>query len=206
MVFQTPIMYELKNVFYYLQTAGLLDILIPFVLIFTVLFSVVKLVHIFEDNNRAQIVISLAITLLVIVPHITGSVPPQYDVVQIINNSLPAVVLIIFILLTAMILLGFLKGKKVEFGELATGILALAAIVTVIIIYARAAGYYAGNLPYWLQWLDDPYLGALIVVILMFALITWYIVKPSDDEGFGTKIENFFNRLGGEIFKDSSKK
>jgi len=200
MILQLTIMSEIRNLFYYLQSAGILDILIPFALIFTVLYAVTKKVHIFEQNDKAQIIISLGITLLVLIPHITGSIAPEYDVVQIINNSLPATVLIIFVLLTAMLLLGFVKGEKVAFGELATGILGIAGVIAVIVIYARAAGYFQGTMPYWLQWLDDPQLGALVVVILMFTLITWFIVKPSGGDGIGKNIEKLFNRIGKELW------
>lgn len=204
MVFQILLMNEIRDLFYYLQTAGILDILIPFVLIFTVLFAVMKNVHIFADQKQ-QITIALAITFLVLIPHITGSIPAEYDVVQIINNSLPSVVLIIFVLLSAFILLGFIKGEKVDFGDVGTGVVALASIIIIGVIFARSAGYLQNtNWPTWLYWLDDPHLGALVIVILMFALITWFIVKPAGSGGlkkFGAGLEKVFTRLGKEIFK-----
>lgn len=200
MLFQILLIDEIRNVFYYLQAAGVLEILIPFVLIFTVLFAVLKQVEIFKQEKE-KIVVALAITLLVIVPHITGAVPPEYDVVQIINNSLPSIVLIIFIVLMAIILLGFVTGKPVKLKGLATGICAIASLILVAVIFMRSAGYLQGGLPSWLYWLDDPHLGALIVVIAMFALITWFITYQSDTANPLTeRIKGYIEKFGEELF------
>jgi magnesium-transporting ATPase (P-type) len=143
--------------------------------------------------------ISLAITLLVIIPHITGSIPSEYDVVQIINNSLPSVVLIIFIVLMAMVLLGFITNKEIKLSGAATGLVAIASLILIGVIFARSAGYLqAASIPYWL---DDPQLGALIVVILMFALITWFIVwTPDEKDPFRTKIRRYLGSFAEDIF------
>ena len=182
MIFQILLLDSIRNTFYYLQTGGIIDIIIPFVLIFTVLFAVLKKVPILKEAKH-HIAVALAITFLVIIPHITGTIDPQYDVVQIINNSLPTVVVIIFIFLTALILLGLIKGGDtgVEFGDIAKSIMGIAAIVLVAVIFARSAGYLQYTTwPTWLYWLDDPQLGALVIVILMFAAITWFITKKSE--------------------------
>ncbi|MBD3361570.1 hypothetical protein GF358_02130 [Candidatus Woesearchaeota archaeon] len=203
MIFQILLMNEIQDVFYYLQTAGILDILIPFVLIFTVLFAVMKKVHIFSEPKQ-QITIALAITLLVLIPHITGSVSPEYDVVQIINNSLPSVVLIIFVVLSAFILLGFVKGKEVALEDMATGVVAIVSLVLIGIIFARSAGYLqSSSWPHWLYWLDDPQLGALIIVILMFALIIWFITYESNDKkGLKPWLKKYLPEIGKQIWKE----
>lgn len=198
MMFQVLVLDEIRNLFYYLQMAGILDILIPFVLIFTVLFATMKKVHLFDDLKQ-QAVIALAITFLIIIPHITGSIPPQYDVVQIINNALPSVVLIIFAILSVMILLGFVSGKEIKLGGVASSIVAIVSLVLVAIIFARSAGYFqAGNWPRWLYFLDDPQLGALIIVILMFGLITWFITG-SGESGWD-KLKEIVKKVPGELF------
>lgn len=181
MIFQILLLDSIRNTFYYLQSGGIIDIIIPFVLIFTVLFATLKQVKLFATEVKYQIAIALAITFLVIIPHATGTIDPRYDVVQIINNSLPAVVAIIFIFLTALILLGLIRGgQPAEFSELVQAILAIVSIVLVAIIFARSAGYFQySSWPSWLYWLDDPQLGALVIVILMFVAITWFITKPS---------------------------
>lgn len=200
MLFQILLLDEIRNVFYSLQASGVIEIVIPFLLIFTVLYAVMKKVPIFEQNKE-KIVVALAITLLVIVPHITGIISPEYDVVQIINNSLPAIVLIIFIVLMAMILLGFIKGEPVKLQETATGIVAVIALVLVAVIFARSAGYLQSGLPSWLYWLDDPHLGALIVVIAIFALITWYIThEPKQGKGVIPWLKKYLPKIGEELF------
>jgi len=203
MIFQILLLDSIRNTFYYLQTGGIIDILIPFVLIFTVLFAVLKKVPILKEAKH-HIAVALAITFLVIIPHITGTIDPQYDVVQIINNSLPTVVVIIFIFLTALILLGLIKGgdQGVEFGDIAKSIMGIAAIVLVAIIFARSAGYLQYTTwPTWLYWLDDPQLGALVIVILMFAAITWFIThKKETGKGIwpwlGTNLPKIAEQLG----------
>jgi len=201
MIFQILLMDSLRNTFYYLQSGGILDIVIPFILIFTVLFTVLKKVSLFKNEPRYQIAISLAITFLVLIPHITGTIMPEYDVVNIITNSLPAVVVIIFVFLTVLILLGLFKGgDEVKFGEFTQGIFSLLAIILVAVIFARSAGYIqSSSLPTWLYWLDDPQLGALIVVILMFVVITWFIVKEPGKTKWYDTFGNVIKKIGKDF-------
>jgi len=201
MIFQILLMDSLRNTFYYLQTGGILDIVIPFVLIFTVLFTVLKKVSLFKDEPRYQIAISLAITFLVLIPHITGTIMPEYDVVNIITNSLPAVVVIIFVFLTVLILLGLTRGgQEVKFGEVTQGIFSLLAIILVTVIFARSAGYIqSSSMPTWLYWLDDPQLGALIVVILLFVVITWFITKPAGQTKWYDTVGSVIKKIGKDF-------
>ncbi len=202
MVFQILLLDSIRNTFYYLQTGGIIDIIIPFILIFTVLFTVLKKVPILSEAKH-HIAIALAITFLVIIPHITGTIDPRYDVINIINNSMPTVVLIIFIFLTALILLGLIKGgEAVEFGEIAKGIMGIAAIVLVAIIFARSAGYLQySTWPTWLYWLDDPQLGALVIVILMFAAITWFITyEKTQGKGAIAWLKKYLPAISKELF------
>ncbi len=202
MMFQVLIMDEIRNLFYYLQMAGILDILIPFVLIFTVLFAAMQKVTIFKQPKE-KIMIALAITLLVIIPHITGSIPAEFDVVQIINNSLPSVVLIIFIVLMAMILLGFVVGKEIKLKEFSIGIAAIISLGLIAVIFARSAGYFqSGGYSTWLYIFDDPQLGALVIVILMFALITWFITAKKREPGDRIRdhVMEYIEKFGEQLF------
>jgi len=100
----------------------------------------------------------------------------------------------------AMILLGFITGKQVALESMATGIVAIVTLILVGIIFARSAGYFQQGWPTWLYWLDDPYLGALIVVIGMFALIVWFITYDGSEGDWKKKTKKFLTDVGNEIF------
>ena len=57
----------------FLESIGLLDAIIPFVLIFTVFYSILRQVDVLK-NQRADAVVAMSVSLLTVVPHILGGV------------------------------------------------------------------------------------------------------------------------------------
>ena len=62
------------------------DLLLPFLLIFTIVFAVLQKSNILgKDKRNFNSVIALVVSLSVVIPHITGSYPAGFDVVEIIQ-------------------------------------------------------------------------------------------------------------------------
>ncbi len=78
----------------YLEQMGLLDAIIPFILIFSIFYAVLEQVKILE-NNKVNGVVAVSVALLTVVPHVLGMYPPHADVVTIINRALPEIALIL---------------------------------------------------------------------------------------------------------------
>jgi hypothetical protein len=180
-----------EQVMLILEEWGVADILLPFLLIFTIVFAVLQKTKILgkdsEDNphKNMNVVIALIMGLAVVIPHATGRYSSQYDVVDIMNNALPGVSLVLVGILMAMMLLGIFGSRfDLTEGPVGSGIAVLMVLI-VIGIFASAAGWF--TLPGWLYFLNNPETQTTFVVIAIFALIVWFITK--DDTPRGDKKE-----------------
>lgn len=164
-----------------LENAGILDVILPFILVFTIVFAVLQKTKILgEDNGKPRknfnAVIALVMGLAVVIPHITGSYPsPESDVVLIIKYALPNVSAVMVAVIMLLLIMGVFGGDVNIAGSSLAGWAVLFSIIATIVIFANAANWL--QLPIWLNFLEDPETQALIIVILVFALIIWFITK-----------------------------
>ena len=79
---------------YYFQTYGIMDFLLPFLLVFTIIYAVMQKTKILGDKKNFNVIIALVIALTFVVPHVIGYYPLGYDPVQVMNESLPSVALV----------------------------------------------------------------------------------------------------------------
>lgn len=178
-------MVSYQEIFNQLQSFGVFDVLIPFILFFALTFAILQRVNILGEPGSAEArkynaLVALVIGLLVVVPHVTGSYPPGTDIVEMVNNALPNVSLVLIVLLTAFILIAMWGGKPTWQGA-GTGWVSLLSILIIAFIFARAAGFLE-TWPSWLDWLDDPSTQALVVIVLAFVIIIGYITGKPESE------------------------
>jgi hypothetical protein len=171
------------NVFNYLDSLGVLDVLLPFAIIFTVVWAVLNRIKIFgnETGSKINTILAISIAVLSIVPHVTGKYQ-QFDIVNFINTSFPQVGLIVMSIVLLLILLGTL-GTNVEEGykNIAIGTAGLIALVVLGIVIWNSLFPY--STPTWLNFLGDPDLQALLVIILVFGLIVYFVTKGEKKTG-----------------------
>lgn len=175
---------------------GLTDAVLPFILIFTILFAVLQKTKIIGEGKRQfNTLVALVLSLMVVIPHVTGRYPPGGDVVTIINNSLPQVSLLVVVILAALLVIGvFAPG--VMFGGTSMGALfGILSLVAVFYIFGNAAGWWTTTGVF--SFLNDPDTQAVIVIVSVFALIIWFVTR---DEGQGERM----NRVA-EFFKEPFK-
>lgn len=104
---------ELTEVVRYLEKAGVSDVILPFFLVFVVIFATLSKTNILGKKKNYNAVVALVMALAVVIPHVTHKYPNNFDVVEIFNKVLPQVSLLIvagFTLLLLIALFG-LKGK-----------------------------------------------------------------------------------------------
>jgi hypothetical protein len=191
-----------ENAIYQLEALGLTDVILPFILIFTIVFAIMQKVKPLGEEGPRQkqynVVIALVMALAVIIPHVLGYYPADADIVNIINKALPQVSIVLVAILMVLLIIG-LFGGKAEWGGALSGWVAFFAFILVIFIFGRAAGWFY-YLPDWLYWLDNPDTQAMIIVIAVFAIIIYYITKePSEKSGESLKKfgESWSNLFGG---------
>jgi len=190
-------MVTFQDVIIYLQGVGVADVLLPFILVFTIIFAVLEKIKILgEKSRRYNVMIALVIGLAVVLPHILS--PSENDVVNIMNRALPNVSIFIIAILAVFLLVGMWSSKKFKFGASARGWLTLISFIIIVAIFTYAAGWWGGGyLPNWLYFLQDPGTIALIVIILVFIIVIAYITGGGEEKKEGGW-KKFVKALGGE--------
>lgn len=178
------------DLFLELQKLGILDSLIPFILIFTIVFSTLEKTQILGIAKKGMnTIVALAIGLLVVIPHIIGAYPPGKDVVEIMNTFIPNISLVAIAVLMALILAGVF-GFQFIGGQMTGAVLIFSAIV-VIYYLGQAMGWWHVLLP----GLSSE-TKALIIAILIFGLIIWFITR---DDNKGNNVFGWYKGLNDAL-------
>lgn len=175
---------------------GIVDVILPFVLVFTVIFAILQKAKIFAEK-KFNVIIALVLGLLFVIPHVTGQYYKiGFDPVDVINMALPSVSILLIAFLLVLILVG-LFGVSTS-GGIAT-IAVVISLVAVGAIFSNAVGLWGtGGLPYYLRFLEDPDIQALIIIILVFGLIVWFVTKEPSKEGMGSGAKKISDWLMGK--------
>jgi hypothetical protein len=189
-----------QDTFGQLEYLGLFDVLLPFILIFTIVFAILQKAEIFGPKTKNyNIMIALVMGLAVVFPHVLGYYPPDKDVVIIINHALPNVGIVLVAIVMALLILGIF-GKTIQLGDTsASGWVAMFAFGMIVFIFGAAAEWWI--LPDILSMLDNPDTMALVITILVFAIIIWFITKEDD-----TKPSRFAEGVAGLLYPRIEKK
>ncbi|MFC1722907.1 hypothetical protein ACFL0V_02110 [Nanoarchaeota archaeon] len=201
-------MADFRSVIYTLETMGFMDVILPFLLIFTVVFAIMQRVKPLGEEGPRQkgynIVIAMVMSLAVVIPHVMGYYPANADVVVIINKALPQVSIILVAVLMVLLIVG-LFGGKATWGSSLSGYVAFGALLIVGYIFGRAAGWFE-YLPNWLYWLDNPDTQAMLLVVAVFALVIWFITKDPTPEGKKGESLKKFGDSWANLFAGAGKK
>ena len=183
---------------------GFLDVILPFILIFTIVFASLeksKLLAKKESDGKVSpanaklakkfnLIIGLVFAGVVVIPHVIGnSVNGTIfigglefpDAVYIINNSLPSIAGLIIAFLLAILLLEMFGGRSAvgssEFMKNWGGWLTFLAVALVVLIFMNAAGMLGGAGRFFSSLgLDRPGTMGAVIVIIVFAVIVRYVM------------------------------
>ena len=170
---------------YSLQNLGVLDVLLPFILIFTIVFAVMQKTKILgEGKKNFNVVIALVMGFAVIVPHVLGTYPsPDSDIVNIINLALPNISGVLIAVIMMLLVIGVFGGDVNIAGSSLAGYAVGFSILATLYIFGSAAKWF--EVPMWLNFLNDSDTAALIVVILVFGAVIMFVTgedKPKDSK------------------------
>lgn len=173
-----------------LESTGLSDVLIPFLLVFTIVFAALRQTKILGDEKKFHVIIAMVMAFAVVIPHVLGRYPPGKDVVVMMNTALPHVSIVLVAILMVLIMLGVF-GFEFAGGGYVSGGIFLLAIVAVGAIFGNAAGWF--RLPGWLSFINEPATRSLIIIVLIFGIIIAFITREDSAEsgGMGKVFENF---------------
>ena len=177
--------YGFESLIYTLDNWGLLDVILPFILIFTLVFAVFEKTKILSDdenkNKKYSAVIAMVMAFAVVIPHVTGNYYYGFDAVEIINRALPQVSLLLVAILMTLLTLGLWTGKRADGSKGPGKWFTLASGALVIIIFVASIGWW--NVPSWVYRLLSSDIIPLVVAILVFGLIIRFITGDDKKEG-----------------------
>ena len=188
--------YNLETFIIALENWGLTSIILPFLLIFTIVFAVFQKIKILGEKKSYNIVIALVLSLTTVIPHVTGNYPMNYDPVLIINRFLPQVSLIVIAIVMLLLLVG-IWGAESDWaaGNIVTSWIVILSVIAIIWTFGAAANWWGGW--YWLDNIFGQDTIAILVMILAFGLVIWFVTKDDTKESSG---DGFLKQIG-TLFK-----
>ena len=183
-----------------LERVGVVDVLLPFLLIFTIVFAVLEKSRILgEERRNMNSAIAIIFALIIVIPHITGNLPAGFDPVLIINAALPAVGLVVVGIVSLMILIGVFAHDKVYLGMAMPGWIGFFSVVAIIIIFGSASGFFASGFD---DFLEDTFGSDALAIFIMLVVFGVIIAFVTGGEGERDKLAGM-KRIGidfGKLF------
>lgn len=179
-----------SNLAYYFEAYGVMDFLLPFILVFTIIFAVMQRTKILGDKKNYNVVVALVMALLFVVPHITGFYPLGYDPVDVMNNALPSISLLAVAAIMLLLLMGIFGT---DFSNKAAPFIAVLSIGFVIYIFGSSLALWTGPYDTFGWWTSE--VTELIIILLVFGLIVWFITREESDKSRGGEMMKSFGKL-----------
>ena len=87
----------LQDFIRWLDDVGVRDVMLPFLLIFTIFFAILQKTKVLgEGKKNMNLAVALVIALIVVIPHVTNDYPSEdVDPVAIMNKALPNVSIVL---------------------------------------------------------------------------------------------------------------
>jgi hypothetical protein len=179
------------DLFQKLENWGLSDALLPFLLVFTLVFAILQKVEILgKEKRNFNAVVAFVMGMTVVVPHIMNRYPPGWDIVELMKSFLPGISMVLVALIMMLILIGVFGGKS-EWAGAVTGWIVVGAFVIVVLVFLAAGGWW--NLDWLYRWFGEDFV-ALAIMLLIFGIVVAYIVSEPQKERRGWK--EFGDELG----------
>ena len=194
---------QLQNMLYRLDNMGLTDILLPFLLIFVIIFAILQKTKVLgEERKNLNIIVALVVGLLVVIPHATGRFPPNADPVIIINDALPQLSIVLVAVIFLLVLIGAFGQDYVFLGVAMPGWITAFSLVVIIIIFGGAAGWWSGQFGNNLERIFGTEAIAVAIMLLVFGIVIAWITSESKEK----EDRALMNRLGVDFSKLFGKK
>jgi len=176
----------------YWQQMGIYDILLPFVLIFTISFAVLQKIKLFGPKSKnINAVIALVIAFFFL---------NNPYLVFILQKFLPNISIFLVIFLMFLLLLGVFVGPN-KFKESMVGLaffVALGAVILALfsdIFYPGPSGMLGGGVLD-LYYSIDPGTRFFLWLVVLTAIFVMFIMKDDNNDGFLKNVAKGIEQLG----------
>lgn len=182
-----------------LENWGLTDVMLPFLLIFVIIYAILQKTRILgESKKNLNVIIAIVVGLLVVIPHVTGRFPVNADPVIIINDALPQVSIVLVAVVFLLILIGVFGQEYVFLGVTMPGWITLASLVIIVLIFGGSAGWWDSGFGTTLENFFGTEGVAIFIMLVVFGLIIAWITsdsKEKEDRGIMARMGMDFRRL-----------
>lgn len=176
----------LNNAVEFLRNFGFFNVVLPFLLVFTIVFGILEKTKLFgtegkehhpKKNLNAMVAFSMAFFVVA-----------ASNIVEVIQTSLPAVTLVLVIVLLTMLLLGSFAGQQDEKGfdlwknPWIKGLLIAFILISIVGIFLNSFGYLQIVLDYILNQFNDTLFASIVFIVLIIGAI-FYILYEHKPEG-----------------------
>jgi len=191
------------NLILTLDQWGLSDVLLPFLLIFVLVYALLQKTKILGDEKKnLNIVVAIVMGMLIVVPHVTHRFPQNADPVDIINSALPQVSVVLVAIVFLLVMIGVFGQDYVFLGVTMPGWITFISFGIIILIFGGAAGWWAGDFGGTLENFFGTEGVAIVVMLLVFGItIAWVTGESKERED-----RSLMNRLGMDFSKLFGKK
>lgn len=163
---------------------GLTDVLLPFLLVFVIIYAILQKTKILgEGKKNLNVAVAVITGLLVVIPHVMGTISMDRDPVEILNRALPQVSIVIVAIIFLLILIGVFGQEQVFLGMSMPSWVAILSIGTILVIFGSAAGWWQPSLTDKFENLFGSDSLSIVVMILVFGIIIAYITSEPKEGG-----------------------
>ena len=197
--------FRFENLVLALDRWRVADVLLPFLLIFVIIYAILQKTKILgESKKNLNVVVAIIVGLLVVIPHVTGKFPRNADPVEIMNEALPQVSIVLVAIVFLLIMIGVFGQDQVFLGVSMPGWVAFFSFFVIILIFGGAAGWWSGYFGDTLEQFFGTEGVAIVIMLLVFGLIIAWVTSDSKErEGveaahrFGADFSKLFGKGGG---------
>lgn len=194
---------QLEGLVRTLERWGLTDVMLPFLLIFVILYAILQKTRILgEGKKNLNVIIAVVVGLLVVIPHVTGRFPADSDPVIILNDALPQISIVLVAVVFLLIMIGVFGQDYVFLGVTMPGWITLASLGIILLIFGGSAGWWDSGFGQTLENFFGTEGVAIFIMLVVFGLIIAWITSDSKEREDRT----ILNRMGMDFSKLFGKK
>jgi len=188
---------DLFDIIANLNELGIREVFLPFVLIFTVLFTLLDKTAIFiriskndpteikskkkSENRKFSAIVALSLSLTAVFMHVRGTLIAGIDIINFINSAVPSITALIVAVFGIFIVLALvIPSIFPETGRLDMPISVIVIIAAIAVyLFVASTGWKASpvNVPFVGTWLEDETFRSMAIALLVFGGIVLYIIR-----------------------------
>lgn len=162
-------MIDLRSIFDSLEIAGIFEIFLPFILVFSLVFAILEKVKLFGENRRGiHGVVAISLALLV---------ANNDYIVEVLHRFLPNIAFFMIVILAVIMLLSTMTGE--EGGRWLNGNKSIGIGITIAIIFAvwslisdEVGDFFGGSQAWdWLYYVGEDNMMIIFMVLIFLGVI-----------------------------------